>query len=132
MVSCDGVLAASDATGVGDLACDGAAVDLAGRGPIIPVASLFCLDEATSSVEGAGPHVVEESTQLGQAFGAGTVQPTRAVPPLGEKACLLEDGEVLADSRAGHVEGSCDLTRSELLLGDESQDGPPSGFSQRP
>ena len=93
---------------------------------------MFVLDKATGGVEGAGPHIVEEPAELGEARRAGTVQPTGAVPSLGEKARLLEDGEVLADRWAGDVEGRGNLARGKLFMGDESQDGPPSRFSQGP
>lgn len=47
--SCDGFRAALDATGWG----------LAGCGPTISIDSPFGLHKATSSIEGAGPHIVE-------------------------------------------------------------------------
>ena len=105
---------------------------LSGRGPVILVDPSFSLDEASGRVEGAGPHVVPELTQLGQALGAGTVQPAGAVPTLGQEARVFQDREVLAHGRAGDVEGGCDLAGGKLLVGDELQDGPPSRLSQGP
>lgn len=92
----------------------------------------FRLDEAAGGVEGVGPDVVEEPTQARQTVGPSPVQPPGALPALAQQASLLQDGEVLANRRAGDIEGGGDFAGGEFVVGDQAQDRTPSGLGQGP
>jgi hypothetical protein len=93
---------------------------------------LLLLRFAFECLEPDVPELLEEVLELGQPFGACSVQASRAVASLAHEPRLLQDGEVLGDRRPRDVEVRRDLARGELLVAHESQDPAPRRRGDRP
>ena len=77
------------------------------------------------------PEPLEELLELGEPFGARSVEAPRAVSSLAHEPRLLQDVEVLRHRRPGHVEVRGDLSRRELAVAYQRQDLAPPGRRDR-
>src|ERR1700681_4037044 len=74
------------------------------------------------------PEHLEVVAQLGQALGPGPVDDAGRVTPALEEPGVDQDAEMLGHGGPAELEAGCDLSRRELVVGDESEDFAPMGL----
>ena len=98
----------------------------------VSFAVLFGFGDVLQLREAVVPEVAQPGAQLGQAFGPGAVQTSRAGSSLVDQTGLAQDAQVLRNGGAGDVrKARGDLAGGVLAVSNEAQDGHAARFAQR-